>query len=161
MFGKQSGDFLSKQKGNLEILRVCLTYLCFSGFDDIFSEDFESLDLHPMGSQISAGDFSLFPYAGEFWFQHAQALGRTTEEDDSLPESVERFYYDRSQTAQTSTPEPNLEPFLEHFRSFSSDSDAQRSLAASARFLSRLKYGHIDPDGMFSLQITGSGRKFR
>ncbi|KIW15876.1 hypothetical protein PV08_05926 [Exophiala spinifera] len=153
LFGKQSNNFLSHQNGHLEALYVSLTYLCFTGFDDIFSPELESVDTGLLRNRVLAGDFILFRYATQFWLDHAQVLGRADAQmTDALCDLVARFYRDRGQLNEDNDLESGIDPFIADFQSFNLNPTTRQTLSASARFHHRLKYGHISPQDEWTLE---------
>lgn len=135
----------------MEALRVSVTYLCFSGFDGIFSPEAESMNASLLRERILAGDFILFRYAAQFWLEHAQALGRTDGQiTDILWDGLARFYRNRGQRAKDKDLVLNIRPFFTEFQSFNANPTIQQALSSSARFQHRLKYGNLSPEGIFS-----------
>ncbi|KAF2494438.1 hypothetical protein BU16DRAFT_462815, partial [Lophium mytilinum] len=157
LFGMQSDNFLSRMDGHFEAISSCLTFFLFNCFDEIFSADFANQNEKNLQSRILSGDFILFRYAADFWLEHVRALTQNStledERADLIHRLLARFYKERGNTATTDESDSSSF-FLADFQYFSGAPTIQNSLAASAQFLDRLRYGHTTPDGETSLIQT-------
>lgn len=118
----------------------------------MFATTFEEEDKETLRRKLLAGDLVLFRYAADFWLDHIRDLGHLCPADmekkmKPINEAVALFYRNRGRVSKAEDAEL-AKQFLDDFPHFQAVPSVQQSLAESARFLDRLRYGYIVPEGL-------------
>ncbi|KAF2677177.1 hypothetical protein K458DRAFT_436809 [Lentithecium fluviatile CBS 122367] len=154
LFEEQSGRFLVKQDGHIEILSTCLTYCSFRSFDHVYDD----ISVEELRGRVRPGDFILFGYAADFWLDHAKSLRQHQQEQDDMSErickTVAHLYRKRKQATLEEFQTVESEGFLGDFPFFERTPELQQLLSVSARLLDGLRYGHISPEDQISEDPT-------
>jgi hypothetical protein len=89
LFGKQSNEFLSSVEAHLDIASICLSYLSFECFDNVFLEVPEDVE-----RRILSGDYVLLTYAATEWLEHVRNCAHHLQPEvlQSLRDIISTFF---------------------------------------------------------------------
>ena len=142
---------MNMHDGQFAAALTCLTYFCFSSFDRIFQPEFNAEDEEDLQCRIICGDFIFFQYAVNFWLEHVRVLCHTpkplAERSGSIAQLVVRLYKKQKESVGSEGKPSEFTPFFREFEYFNDTPKVQQLLAETARFLNRLRYAHITPEG--------------
>ena len=143
---EQSNRFVKRVDAHLDISLTCVTYLSFTSLDNLLSATPEPAEIQ---SQILKGDFVLLEYASLEYMDHIKEwMANKTSEDPMEGMSTalnSLFVLRQNHLFNSSIP---LESFLDEFKVFQTDQGLQHRLASASSFVTGIKIGMIDVDGM-------------
>jgi len=145
---EQSNKFVKPVDAHLDISLTCVTYLCFTSLDSLLSATPEPAEIQ---SQILTGDFVLLEYASLQYMDHIKEwMANKTAEDpmEGISTALDLLFVIRqNHLFDSSTP---LESFVDEFEVFQADQGLQHRLGSASSFLTGIKIGMVDLDGMYN-----------
>jgi hypothetical protein len=137
------------EDAHLDAALTCATYLSFTSLDSLLSASWEAADIQ---CQILNGDFVLLEYAALQYLGHIKGWMANKTHDISMEQIStalsQLFEFRQNYFFDSSVPS---ESFINEFKVFQADPDLQHRLASAWTFLTGVKIGMVDMDGMYNL----------